>query len=72
MYYTSTNQNDLIAYVERVNVGEQYNGTTTTWANVIKHDSQNLWAVKVHPKYEEELTQEETLGSDWFPQNDIE
>ena len=65
MYYTSTNQNDLIAYVERVNVGEQYNGTTTTWANVIKHYNEDLWAVKTHPKYEEELDTLEVLDG-WY------
>ena len=65
MYYTSTNQNDLITYVERVNLGEQYNGTTTTWANIIKHYNQDLWAVKSHSKYEEELSTLDVLDG-WY------
>jgi len=68
MYYTSTNQNELITYVERVNIGENYSGTTTTWANVIKHYNQDLWAVKVNPKYEEELDTLEILEGWYEPQ----
>lgn len=68
MYYTSTNQNELITYVERVNIGENYSGTTTTWANVIKHYNQDLWAVKVNPKYEEEFDTLEVLEGWYEPQ----
>ena len=68
MYYTSQNRNELVAYNESVNSGEGYSGTTTTWANVIEHPNGADYAILKHPKYDAELTELETLTSDWFPE----
>ena len=72
MYYTSQNRQELVAYNESVNSGEGYNGTTTTWAKIIEHPNGADYAILKHPNYDAELTEEETLGAEWFPQNDIE
>lgn len=68
MYYTSTNREELIAYNEAVNSGEGYNGTTTTWAKIIEHPNGADYAILKHKNYEAELTELETLTSDWFPE----
>jgi len=68
MYYTSQNRSELVAYNEAVNSGEGYNGTTTTWAEIIEHPNGADYAILKHPKYEAELTELETLTTDWFPE----
>jgi hypothetical protein len=68
MYYTSQNREELIAYNEAVNSGEGYNGTTTTWAKIIERPNATDYAILKHKKYEAELTELETLTSDWFPE----
>ena len=67
MYYTSQNREELVAYNEAVNSGEGYSGTTTTWAKIIEHPNGVYFAILKHPKYDAELTELETLTSDWFP-----
>ena len=70
MYYISTNINDLIDYVEQVNQGENYNGTTTTWANIIKHYNQDLWAVVANDKYIADLQTLDKLEG-WTEQTEL-
>lgn len=70
MYYTSTNINDLIDYVEQVNNGENYNGTTTTWAKVIKHYNEDRWAIVANPKYSAELETLDNLNG-WIQQDEL-
>lgn len=69
MYYTGTEE-ECNDYLQTVNKGENYSGTTTTWANVIKHYSQNLYAIVKHDKYSAELSTLDSLSSDWFPPMD--
>lgn len=61
MYYISNIKQDLIDYNNKVDQGENYNGITTTWANVIKHYNEDLWAIVKHTKYDAELETLETL-----------
>ena len=65
MYYTSINEQDLIDYNDLVNQGENYNGTTLRWANVIKHYNQDIWAIMKHPSYDAQLDTTETLEG-WY------
>lgn len=72
MYYTSTNKSELEAYNTLVVEGEKYDGVyTTDWATVIAHPNNTDYAILKHPSYEAELTLEETLGDDWFPQIEL-
>ena len=68
MYYTSQNRSELVAYNKAVNSGEGYSGTTTQWAEIIEHPNGTDYAILKHKKYEAELTELETLTSDWFPE----
>lgn len=67
MYYIGT-QAECTAYNEQVKVSEGYDGVyTTDWATPIAHPNGVDFAIVKHPNYEAELTIEESLGSDWFP-----
>lgn len=69
MYYRSQNRSELVAYNEAVKVGEGYDGVyTTDWATPIVHPNGVDFAILKHPKYEAELTELETLTTDWFPE----
>jgi len=71
MYYIGT-QAECTAYNEQVKVGEEYDGVyTTDWATPIAHPNGVDFAIVKHDNYEAELTIEETLGTEWFPQNEI-
>lgn len=71
-YYTSTTKADLEAYNTSVTTGEGYSGTTTQWASIVEHPNGKYFAILKHDSYTSELTEEEALGAEWFPQNDIE
>lgn len=71
MYYIGT-QEECLAYNEQVKVGEGYDGVyTTDWATPIAHPNNTDYAILKHPSYEAELTLEETLGDNWFPQIEL-
>lgn len=67
MYYTSQDKSELVAYNELVTAGQNYSGVTTQWAEIIEHPNGADYAILKHPKYDAELTELETLTSDWFP-----
>lgn len=68
MYYTSQNISELEAYNTLVVEGEGYDGIyTTDWASIIEHPNGADYAILKQKKYEAELTELETLSSDWFP-----
>jgi len=71
MYYTSQDKSDLVAYNDLVGAGEGYSGTTTAWATIVEHPNGTYYAILKHPSYEAELTLEETLGTEWFPQIEL-
>ena len=70
-YYTSTTKADLEAYNTLVKTGEGYNGTTTNWATIVEHPNGLDFAILKHPNYDATLTIEESLGAEWYPQNDL-
>jgi len=70
-YYTSTTKADLEAYNTLVTTGEGYNGTTTNWATIVEHPNGLDFAILKHPNYDATLTIEESLGAEWYPQNDL-
>jgi len=70
-YYTSTNKADLEAYNTLVTTGEGYNGTTTNWATIVEHPNGLDFAILKHPNYDAELTIEESLGAEWYPNQEL-
>ena len=70
MYYTGTEE-ECNAYLAEVNTGENYQGTTTKWAEVVKHPTQNNYAILAHESYTSLLQSVESLPSDWFPDHSV-
>jgi len=70
MYYTSENIQHLEDYNQLVNIGENYNGTTNNWAEVIKHFQFELYAIIINEKYTSSLEVIENLEG-WFNENII-
>lgn len=69
MYYIGTKA-ECEAYDAQVTQGQGYDGVyTVNWANPIAHPNGTDFAIVKHPDYDAGLTTQETLGSDWFPQN---
>jgi hypothetical protein len=64
MYYTGTEE-QCIEYDRIVTEGQNYRGGTTNWANLRKHPTKKLWAIKKHPNYESSLPLIE-LTPDWY------
>ena len=51
MYYLGT-YNQVKYYIDKVDVSENYNGVTKTWAKPLRSfKNSNKYAVKVHIKY---------------------
>ena len=66
MYYISNIKQDLIDYNNMVNQGENYNGTTTKWAEVIEHKDGGQFAILKNSKYiDTDLTEVENLDG-WY------
>jgi hypothetical protein len=56
------------AYDSAVTAGENYNGTTTRWAEPYKHPVEDKWAIVKHMNYEEATMEYVAeLDSTWFP-----
>jgi hypothetical protein len=70
MYYTSENKIELEDYNQLVNNGENYNGTTNNWGEVIKHFELELYAIIINDKYISRLEVIENLEG-WFNENTI-
>jgi hypothetical protein len=70
MYYISENKIELENYNELVNDGENYNGTTNNWGEVIKHFELELYGIIINNKYTSRLEIIENLNG-WFNENII-
>ena len=67
-YYKATYQ-ECLDYDNRVTAGEAYNQDRgINWAIIHEHPNGVDFAILKHPNYEAELTELETLTSDWFPE----
>ena len=71
MYYISEKKTDLENYNQLVNNGENYNGMTNNWGEVIKHFELELYGIIINDKYISRLEIIENLEG-WFNENTIE
>lgn len=68
------NTQDAIALNERIttdSIPEWTDGVTDNYCDVLKHPTQNLWAIIIQPGYEDfftsaELNAAQELTSDWI------
>ena len=70
MYYTGT-ENECNAYLAQVNTGENYQGTTTKWAEVLKHPTKEQCVIIAHYNYASELEVLNELPEDWLVDNEL-
>jgi hypothetical protein len=70
MYYISQNKTDLENYNALVNEGENYNGTTQQWCDIIKHQEKELFAIIINEKYKTELELLDFLDG-WYKVNEL-
>jgi len=64
MYYTGT-QEQCEAYNTEVTLRENYQSSTSRWANVVEHPNGTDFAILKNSTYESELDELETLPDDW-------
>ncbi|NRA49791.1 MAG: hypothetical protein HRU12_11720 [Phaeodactylibacter sp.] len=65
MFYISENKADLENYNQKVNELEGYSGATKQWAEIVKHQEKELFAIQAHLKHKEELESINYLKG-WF------
>lgn len=72
MYYTGT-KSQVQYYISKVDDGEQYNGTTSTWAKPLRSfEDAEKYAVIKHDQYDHSnMTLSESLPSE-FANNEFE
>jgi hypothetical protein len=69
-YYIGTKQ-ECEDYDQVVTIGENYQGTTTSWASVIPHPTEDKYAIVAHENYSSELEMLEVLTSNWTTNPEI-
>ena len=69
MYYKGTKE-ECEDYNTKVTEGENYQGSTTSWANVTSNQKGQGFAILKHDNYESDMEQIENLDN-WFNNNEI-
>lgn len=69
MHYTGTHS-DCEAYNDTVTAGERYMDSTTQWATVRKHPTEDLYAIVKHEDYDADMTLVE-LDSSWEADDEL-
>jgi hypothetical protein len=65
MYYTGTKQ-ECEAYNNLVVMGENYQDSTTSWANLTSNQNGQGFAILKHESYESEMTLIDKIPDSWY------
>jgi hypothetical protein len=65
MYYKGTKE-QCEDYNELVTTGENYQGSTDSWANVISNQNGQGFAIIKHENYESEMTLIDKIPDSWY------
>ena len=65
MYYRGT-KIECEDYNTRVTLGENYQGSTDSWANVISNHNGQGFAIIKHENYESEMTLIDKIPDSWY------
>ena len=65
MYYKGT-QTECENYNAKVALGENYQGSTTSWANVTSNQNGQGFAILKHESYESEMTLIDKIRDSWY------
>jgi hypothetical protein len=70
MYYKGTKE-QCEDYNTKVTLGENYQGSTTSWANVTSNQNGQGFAILKHESYESDMTLINQLPSDCYNTTEI-
>jgi len=65
MYYKGT-KTECEDYNAKVALGENYQGSTTSWANVTSNQNGQGFAILKHESYESEMTLIDKIRDSWY------
>jgi hypothetical protein len=65
MYYKGTKE-QCEDYNTKVTLGENYQGSTNSWANVTKNQNGEGFAILKHENYESEMTLIDKIPDSWY------
>jgi hypothetical protein len=65
MYYKGT-KTKCEDYNTKVTLGENYQGSTNSWANVTKNQNGQSFAILKHEKYESNMQEIEKIPDSWY------
>ena len=66
MHYIFESELEAINYNNSIAQANPFNGTTQRWSEIIKHPTQNKWAISCHQDFEIKDKTKEVLNSEWF------
>ena len=70
MYYIGTKQ-ECEDYNAKVTLGENYQGLTTSWANVTSNQNGQGFAILKHESYESDMTLIDKIPDGWFNNTEL-
>ena len=70
MYYKGTKK-ECESYNNIVTIGENYQQSTNRWANVVRNENGQGFAILKHEDYETDMTLVHSLPDSWFNINPI-
>ena len=70
MYYKGTKQ-ECEDYNNQVTLGENYQGSTTFWANVTSNQNGQGFAILKHESYESDMTLIDKIPDGWFNNTEL-
>ena len=65
MYYKGT-QTECENYNAKVTLGENYQSSTTSWANVTSNQNEQGFAILKHESYESDMTLIDKISDSWY------
>ena len=70
MYYKGIKE-QCEDYNAKVTLGENYQGSTNSWANITSNQNGQGFAILKHKNYQSDMTLINELPSDWYNNSEI-
>ena len=70
MYYKGS-KNDCKDYNDFVVIGEKYQSSTNSWADVIRNNNGQGFAILKHKNYQSDMTLIDKIPDSWFNNTEI-
>ena len=70
MYYKGTKQ-ECEDYNNQVTLGENYQGSTTSWANIIKNQNGQGFAIPKHLDYISDMQKIDKIPDSWYNNTEL-